>query len=150
MQRKKLLILLKVLEKEVKVSRKRFENNKKSADETSKTAAGSWSAGGDREYTAGQAMIAKKALGQVVKLRDEISKATKLPLPEEVSIPCYVETKIDDKYIKYYLVKNVVNLSDFKLVSSGSPLGKRLEGKKIGDSSSAKSGLSGIKVIEIG
>ena len=146
MQRKKLLILLKVLEKEVKVSRKRFEDNKKSADETSKTAAGSWSAGGDREYTAGQAMIAKKALGQVVKLRDEISKATKLPLPEVVKPPCYIEAEIKDKSIKFYLVKNVVNLSDFKLVSSDSPLGKQLKGKKVGES---KSKLK-IIIIEIG
>ncbi len=150
MNRKKLLVLLKTLEKEVEASRKRFENNKRSANETSKTAAGSWSAGGDREYTANQAMISKNALDQVVKLRDEIKKAIKLPLPEVVTVPCYVETKIDDKNIKFYLVENVVNLSNARLVSSNSPLGKRLEGKKIGDSSSAKSGLSGIKVIEIG
>ena len=150
MRRKKLLVLLKTLEKEVKISRKRFEDNKRSANETSKTAAGSWSAGGDREYTANQAMISKKAFEQIEKLYNEISKAAKLPLPEVVKPPCYIQAEIKDKSIKFYLVENVINLSGIRLVSSNSPLGKRLEGKKIGDSSSAKSGLSGIKVIEIG
>lgn len=147
MKRKRLLALLKILDKEVEISRKRFEDNKKSANETSKTAAGSWSAGGDREYTANQAMISEKALEQIEKLYDETSKATKLSLPEVVKSPCYIEAEIEDKNIKFYLVENVVNLSGVRLVSSNSPLGKQLKGRKVGES---KSKPKNINILEIG
>ena len=149
MQRKKLVRLLKTLEEEIKLSRKRYEENKEMSDKTSKTARGSWSASGDREYARGQAMITKKVLDQMVKLRKEISKVIEDTIPEIVQIPCYVATENKDEKDRFYLVENIVNLRGISLVSAGSPLGKKLIGKKVNTSVKVNSENT-FKIVDLG
>lgn len=149
MQRKKLTELLNELDKKVKISEKRLKENKLSADLTSKTAGTSWSAAGEREYTAGQLTINKKAFEQISILQKEISEAVDLSVPEVVMVPCFATIKTGGTVNEIYIVKNVANMDKFNLVSSESIIGKALLGKKVGEVVKTTSDTE-VEIVKIG
>jgi len=149
MKRTKLKKLLKAIDKKVKVSEANLKENKVSADLTSKTAGASWSAAGEREYTAGQLEINQKVFDQIIKLQREIAKQVESEIPEKVETPCYVVIRSNKGTNNIFIVKNVTSINGFNLVSSESPMGKALIGRKVGDTLETGIGAD-VELLEIG
>ncbi len=149
MKRVKLAKLLKEVEKKVDIAETNLKENKVSADLTSKTARASWSAAGEREYTAGQLTINQKAFDQITRLQKEIVKSVGSQVPEKVVVPCFATIKTDGTVNEIYIVKNVVNIDEFKLVSSESVIGKALLGKKVGEIVKTTSGVE-VEIVKVG
>ena len=145
----KLTELLAAVDKKVKLTKKRLDENKESADLSSKTARTSWSAAGEREYTAGQLAINQKAFDQIIKLQEEIVKCVDVDAPEKIAVPCYVSIKTNDTVSNVFIVKNVTTVDGFNLVSSESDMGKVLLGKQVGDKAETSVGTD-VEVVEIG
>jgi hypothetical protein len=133
MKRMKLEELLRVVNKELNLAKKRYEEVKEASDHMQKTAAGSWSAAGDREYAKGQEEINKFKLDALVLLKREIEQGLKQYGTDTVSPPCYIKYKYQEDCQEVYFVEHVVNISEYKLISNQSPLGEAIESKAQGD-----------------
>lgn len=129
----KLLQLEEVIRKEIKNAQRIAEGNKRSAIESAKTAAVSWSAAGDRWHAAGQAQITKERLFRLEKLYLELKGSTNQSLPEQVSVPSYIKVNFGGEVKELYLVENPTLLGQYQLISRDSPIGSLLLGKKPGD-----------------
>lgn len=131
--RAKLSELLPVLEKQIEKAEKRAGETKSAADEIARAAVGSFSQSGDIEHSRNQSYLALEHLGRLRKLYEEIKGEIEKDIPEKVRPPCFLKIDIEGKVEEFFLVKNPVLISGVKLVSSKSPLGQELLGKKAGD-----------------
>jgi len=116
-----------------------YNHTKKSALEVSASAAASPSQSGDMFHSQGAADLAKQIFENVGNLKNEIE--TNLDV-EVLSVkpPCF----INFGGLQIYLVNYPVLISGYKIVSSKSPLGDNLLGKKVGDKVNNK------EILEIG
>lgn len=130
MARAKLAELLKILNLEIKRVGIYVEKTNQAANEIARASANSPSQSGDREHSRNQAIITKEKLEKLEKLKDEINEALSKEIPIKVVGPCFVEVKYSSGVTdSFYLVKNPSFLTNVKVVSSESPLGKALIGK---------------------
>ena len=133
-KRKQLLVLKKVLEKEIQdiqvsAEKVRYESNK-----LNRESADSWSSGGDRYHASSQADIVEKRLEDMKLCLKEVEKANKDAPPKKVTKTCYVELEIEGG-VKHniFVLNNTTTIPiEVKIVSAGSLLGKAIVGKKEG------------------
>lgn len=125
--------MLDILEKEVKLAKRRAEELRVVANEVSKTARSSWSAAGERFLTQGQAQAAEEYFKRMLDLIGKIEGAVKEPTPDSVVTSCFVKLILDGREEEFYLAEEVVSIPGVKLVSKSSLLGKSLLGKKVNE-----------------
>ncbi|OGM09560.1 hypothetical protein A2159_00230 [Candidatus Woesebacteria bacterium RBG_13_34_9] len=133
MQRKKLVKLMQILEKEEKQAKIRARELRFVANETAKSTVSSWSAGGDRFHTRSQSEAAEELYQKIISLRRKVEEEVAKSVTERISEPCFVNLILNGKKEEFYLVDQVVNLPEIKLISSDSLLGKTIIGKKINE-----------------
>lgn len=133
MQRKKLIKLLQILEKEEKLAKIRARELKFVANETAKSTVSSWSAGGDRFHTRSQSEAAEEICRKITSLKRKVEEEVTKPVSERISDPCFVDLILNEEREEFYLVDQVVNLTGIKIISTESLLGKSLMGKKINE-----------------
>ncbi len=132
--RSKLVELSRILDKKVRKARDFAEQTKESANEVAKTAAGSWSAAGDREHSRGQAEITQENLNKVEAIKKEVERSVDKELPLKVEPASFVKIKFDDGTTdEFYFVENPIFLSGVKFASPSSPLGETILGKGVGE-----------------
>lgn len=142
-KRRKLERLYMELKRELKVSEKRALESKRNAEEIAKAAANSPSQSGDRTHAEGQAAIYLESYERLRKVLGEVEKALKLPIPERVLPPCFVEIEIEGKKREFYILSEPIGVGKLPVLSMNSPLGKALKGKKVNGSFATPTGLSG-------
>lgn len=123
--RTKLKEFLGVVETEYKEAKRNYETSLKAAQEVAASAALSPSQSGDRFHSQSASDLAKQIFENVADLKYEVGKS----LDEDTNFikpPCFVSLGGD----KFYLVDYPVLISGYKIVSSKSPLGQELLGKK--------------------
>lgn len=121
--------ILKLLDAEIN----KIQESAKKTDEASKQRLTGWSAAGDKYHAIGAADLAKSYLNSLELLKNELKKS-----PEKVinvaNPPCYMRTAYDSGDVAdLILVENAVSLPSVSFISTGSPLGKAIIGKKKGD-----------------
>lgn len=128
-------LLSEELEKQLGKMEEFAKENAKLAKETLKDTSGSWSAGGDREYSLGQAKITDENLVRLKNFKAEIDKAKQEKTPINITPICYVTMKYQniDEPVNFYFVREPVYLTGFRFVTVDSALGKLVAGKKAGD-----------------
>lgn len=148
--RPKILILIEKVESELKKANDYAAKTKEAALEIAKSAAASPSQSGDREHSKNQAEIAAEYLKNLEVSR-ELLLSIEQNTPQKVQANVFVKLEYDDGQVQeYYLVKNPIKLSDLKIISKESPLGKSLLGLKIGDKFKVTDPPLSGKVLEIG
>ena len=133
MVRKKLETLLNSVEKVLSIAEIRYEETKTAAEEMSKTSRTSWSAAGDRVYADGQKQVNEQNQAVLLKLKVELENAVTKPAPSQVETPCFIKFDISGNKTEAFFVKNIVNINNHRLLSENSPIGKELNGKKLGE-----------------
>ncbi|OGM02098.1 hypothetical protein A2115_03650 [Candidatus Woesebacteria bacterium GWA1_41_8] len=134
MSRQKLLELLQSLQKKALKAGEFAAKTKESANEVAKSAAGSWSAAGDREHSRAQAVIVEENLNELKRINKEIETFIGKPVPEKIEPVCFMTLIYDNGEEKeFYLVHDPIHLSGFNLISPKSPLGQSLMGKRINE-----------------
>lgn len=131
--RSKLRLLSESIERELKKVEAFAKETRNSANEISKTAAGSHSAAGDRFHSEAQARIASENLDNIRKLKSELDVALAMKAPSSIESACFIKLIVDGIEQELFYVENPVFISGYKLVSSHSPLGKAIKGKKSGE-----------------
>ncbi len=137
--RAKLKQFLDAVEIEFDAARKNYDQTKKAAEEVAVAASLSPSQSGDRYHSQSAADLAKQTFEVVKSLRDEL----KSDIDKDINVvgaPCFIN--FDDDQI--YLVNYPVLINGFKIISSKSPLGLNLLGKKAGDK------VNGKEILRIG
>lgn len=132
--------LLNIVNSEFEKAKKNYELIKKAAQEINASASASPSQSGDRFHAQGAADLAKQKLEAITNLKNEIELAVDENTPDVVTPPCFVNFGGEE----IYLVDNVVTIGGLKFVSSKSPLGQNLLGKKVGDN------VQGKEILELG
>jgi hypothetical protein len=130
--RKKLKTLLEVLVIEIQKAQKRADETKKAANEIARSAAASPSQSGDREHSAGQALITKEVLLRLQEAKDDIEKNINLPA-DTATPPCFVKIELQGVEKEFYFVNHPLHVAGFSFVSKDSELGKTLSDKKEGE-----------------
>ena len=134
MAREKLSLLLQSLRKEVRKAGEFAVKTKESANEVAKSAAGSWSAAGDREHSRAQAVIVEENLNKIKRVVNEIEAFIGKSVPEKIEPVCFITLSYDSGEEKeFYLVNNPIFLKGFNLISPKSPLGQSLVGKGVNE-----------------
>jgi len=113
----KLRELIKAINLELKKSEEIYRNTKESAQEIAASAAASPSQAGDRFHSQGTADLARQKYEAIAALKSEIDKKGEKILH-----------KYEDETL--FLVDNPVLIPGFKIVSSKSPVGKKLIDEK--------------------
>lgn len=115
--RKNFSDFVKAVDLETKKAEENFKKAKKAAEKIAASAAASPSQAGDRFHSQGTADIAKQKYEAVLALKDE--------LKQKGESVCF-------KYKKenVFVVDNPILISGFKIISSRSPLGKKILGQK--------------------
>ena len=131
--RKKLKELRNIVSEKVKKARKVAERTKQDADELGRAAVASWSIAGERSLAEGQASINAENFERLKKLLGEVETSLEEKNPEVIKPVCYVKVQRDGKEESFYIVDSPVHLHEVNLISTGSPLGKILLGRKPGD-----------------
>lgn len=105
--------LIESVDQEVKKADKNYVKAKESAEEIAASAAASPSQAGDRYHSQGTADIAKQKLNNILSLEKELEeKKEKVCFEHQGEI--------------VYVVDNPVLITGFKIISSNSPLGKKI------------------------
>jgi len=134
MPRQKLLELLQSLQEKVRKAGEYAVKTKESANEVAKSAAGSWSAAGDREHSRAQAVIVEENLNKLKRASKEIETFIGKPVPEKIEPVCFMTLIYDNGEEKeFYLVQHPIHLQRFNLISLKSPLGQSLMGKRVNE-----------------
>lgn len=136
--RVKLSEFLDAIGTEFNEAKRNYEQTKKAAEEVAVAASLSPSQSGDRYHSQGAADLAKQTFENVRNLRTEIEAN----LDKNISFidpPCFLNLGGD----KVYLVSYPIIVKGFKIISSKSPLGLNLLGKKMGDK------INGKEILEI-
>lgn len=136
MERKAIKALLEQLRLATEKAQRAAEQAKESENESSKSAATSWSAAGEREYTRQQAKIAKENLEKLEGLGREVGEAVTEPVPEAIRPVCLVTVEYEDgaRTETFYFVSKSIYLNGLKLISPESPIGGAVAGISVGDS----------------
>jgi transcription elongation GreA/GreB family factor len=134
MRRQKLLELQQSLEKKARKAGEFAIKTKESANEVARSAAGSWSAAGDREHSHAQAVIVEENLNKLKRTSEEIEAFINRPVPEKIEPVCFMTLVYDNGEEKeFYLVRDPIHLQGFNLISPKSPLGQSLIGKRVNE-----------------
>lgn len=133
-KRPKIKELFDALSEELTKIRKKAEKLHEAAVDVAKSASASPSQSGDRFHAQGQADIAKEYVSNLEDINTEIEDELKIDTFSEIRPVCWVEVEYDNKDIdKFYYLSEPLALAGYKFVSSKSPFGLVLTGKKVGD-----------------
>jgi len=133
MDKSKLEELFQLLEKKLIVVKRSLELSREDSIEAQKTAMTSWSGAGDRRHSAQQLEIIEDNYESIKKLHNEIGKVLSKNKEKRVKVPCFVVIEVENRQEEFFIVDNVINIKEFKLVSSKSPYVKNILGKRVGD-----------------
>ena len=135
MDRSAIKDLLDKLQPAVEKARRAAQQAKEAENETSKSAATSWSAAGEREYTHQQAKIASDNLVNLENLLNEVTEAVGQPAPMMVRPVSMVTVMYVDsqKTDTFYFVSKSLYLIGARLISPESPIGQAVEHKSVGE-----------------
>jgi transcription elongation GreA/GreB family factor len=152
MARQKMLLLKRILDKKIADFEKKVKISQQSALDVAKSASLSPSMSGDREHAEGQAVINKKLLEKIIKIRDEVDNSLDLQTPDKIKPTCFVLVNLGDDKKEFFLATNVVSIRKVNLLSADSPLGRAIVGKKVGDNFTLILGKNTVKgkIVEIG
>jgi transcription elongation GreA/GreB family factor len=131
---------------------KAARQSKMAADEASGALATSYSAAGDVEHARNSASLSMQKALAVRKLFEEIEADLSGGAKNVIEPACFVVAEFEDGTQKeFYLVRNPVFIAGFNLISSESPLGLALTGKRVGETFFYESGPQNFngKVLEI-
>jgi hypothetical protein len=132
--RQQILDLLKEVETLESAAADAATKSQKSANEVSGGLVASYSAAGDAEHSRNSANLSIQNAKQLKQLKEELEKALNSGAPKTISPVCFISVVFDTGYKKdLYLVENPVFIQGFNLISTESPLGKSLEGNRVGD-----------------
>src|SRR3972149_7351922 len=95
MPRQKLLELLQSLQQKARKAGEHAAKTKESANEVAKSAAGSWSAAGDREHSRAQAVIVEENLNKIKRVVNEIEAFIGKSVPEKIEPVCFITLSYD-------------------------------------------------------
>ncbi|OGM30139.1 hypothetical protein A2630_02890 [Candidatus Woesebacteria bacterium RIFCSPHIGHO2_01_FULL_44_10] len=130
--RTKLVVLLEKVRQEVKKAQRVAESSHEDATSIAFSLQGSRSTAGDHFHAKHQVEMNKNRLRNLLKLQMKLEEAVNKSVPEVVEPPCFVNES--------YLVNTPVNIDGFSFISTASPAGQKLLGKKVGE--------MGIEVLE--
>lgn len=134
MKRTEIEELYKELKKELEKAKDRERKVKEAADEIARASYNSPSQSGDRFHSQSQADIAKESVERLKKVFNEVSAELSKPVPDNIQPVCWVELEYDDdNRDKFYYLDEPLSISGYKFVSSNSPFGNKLKGKKVGE-----------------
>lgn len=136
MQREKLKNLLENLEKEIEKAKTLAEKTHSSASEIARSAAGAFSQSGDIEHARNQADLNLKRLNDLNHFKKHIIQSLKdnAQPPTNIQPVCFITLRFENgEESEFCYVKNPVLISGVKFLSSSSPLGITISGKKAGD-----------------
>lgn len=152
MERAAIKEILEKLQSAIEKARRAAEAAKEAENEMSKSAATSWSAAGEREYTRQQAKIASENFEKLESLGREVSEAVTEPVPETIRPVCLVTVEYlapegqrigesdlprrqagNRKEETFYFVSKSVYLNGVKLISPESPIGMAVAEKSVGE-----------------
>jgi transcription elongation GreA/GreB family factor len=105
------------------------------ANEIAKSSYNSPSQSGDRFHSQGQAEIAQEKAERLESVLTRVKRELENKVPEKIFPICWVNLEYEDG-IKdgFYYIDEPLSLPGYKFVSSNSPFGGSLAGKKVGDS----------------
>ena len=135
MTEKRKNILLELLEREISEREKRLNSAQNTVQDYAKITMGSWSANGDRANAEAVARMIKESLHTAIGLKEEILKS-ETSRPQAVLPPCFVRlayVQPEKKELEFYLVNTNIELPGVKTLTAGSPLGKSILNKNIGE-----------------
>ncbi len=139
--RQKIGILFEEVKRLEEAAGQTAHKSKSDANELSAGLVASYSLAGDVEHAKNTANLSMQKYSVVKKLFDELQKSLDTEVPEKIRTVSYVLVKYTNGSEKeLYFVENPVFINGFNLISIDSPLGKSLNGKKIGESFSYTSG----------
>lgn len=130
--RQKLQLLLEAIDGEMAKAKHRAEQTRKAANEIARSAAASPSQSGDREHSAGQALITQNVLVGLQTTQEDIQKALMVDV-SLVQAPCFLELELGGKRLEFYFIDNPPHITGLSFISVKSALGKVILNKKIGE-----------------
>jgi len=111
----------------------KIKESAQKTDEAANMVTTGLSESGDKYHTQGAADLTKSYLKRLNLLKKELESATK-DNSKTAKPPCFLQISFSDGgFTELYLVKNAVSLPSISFISSDSPLGKAVYGKKAGD-----------------
>lgn len=132
--RKKLKVLSEILDEQVKDARRIAHDSRESAREINRVASASPSSSGDREHAVNQAVLNENKFKDLLNFQKKIIDSVDKPIPNSVEPVCFVLLRFEDrKELGVYLVQSSIHLKDFVMVTTNSPLGAAINGKKVGE-----------------
>lgn len=139
--RQKIEILFEEVKRLEEAAGQTAHKSKSDANELSAGLVSSYSLAGDVEHAKNTANLSIQKYSVVKKLFDELQKSLDTEVPEKIRTVSYVLAKYTDNGEKeLYFVDNPVFINEFNLISIDFPLGKSLNGNKIGERFSYTSG----------
>ena len=135
MKREKINKLYILLKEEAAKAQKAANEARAAANEIAKSSYNSPSQSGDRFHSQGQADIAIEMAARLSGALKRVGEELTRKAPEEITPICFVNLEYDDgtKDGLYYL-EEPLSIAGNKFVSSNSPFGVALAGKKVGES----------------
>ncbi|OGM14889.1 hypothetical protein A3A76_02055 [Candidatus Woesebacteria bacterium RIFCSPLOWO2_01_FULL_39_23] len=134
MTRNKLNELLNKVEREVEEIKVRTEKVVGAANEIARSSYNSPSQSGDRYHSQSQADLAKSSLINMQDFQQMLKQSLERDLPESIAPICYVELIFNDgETSSFFYVEESPSVISFKFVSSSSPLGLAIIGKRISE-----------------
>jgi transcription elongation GreA/GreB family factor len=135
MERKKLKELIVVLDSELEKSRRRMEETVGAANEIARASANSPSQSGDRDHSRNQAYLTEDSYNNLVTFKQKLLDSLKADVPETIKPICRTMVELEGAGEKeLVVVDDVVKLPGVSIVTTNSPLGRVLVGKKRGES----------------
>jgi len=134
MKRDEIQKLFKVLGEELEKAKDRERKVKEAADEIARSAYNSPSQSGDRFHSQSQADIAKENVERLENILKKVEKELQNPVPESITPVCWINLEYEDGGKDgFFLLDEPLSISGYKFVSSNSPFGNKLKGKKVGE-----------------
>ncbi len=151
MNRPKLHIFSKLLEKEIKKAKNYTKKTKVAAQEIAKAAANSPSQSGDREHSKNQAHIAQSYLEKLLAIKDKLESTINNDPPNVIVDFSFIKLEFDDgRSEEFYFLQEPLKLDEIKIITRNSPLGNTLAGKSTNESFELSSPPLRGRVLEIG
>jgi len=141
MIRNKLQELLEIVGTEEKKAEKRMVETKNAANEIARTSANSPSQSGDREHSRNQAYLVEESYNNIKIFKEKLSKELLLEVPKKSRPICLIGIEYETgESMELVLANQTAFVEGFVVVTTASPLGRELVGKKVGDSFEFESG----------
>ena len=134
MKRREIQKLQELLLKELEKAKERERKVKEAADEIARASYNSPSQSGDRFHSQSQADIAKENVERLESILKKVEEELQNPVPESIAPICWINLEYEDGgKDEFFLLDEPLSIPGYKFVSSNSPFGLVLAGKRVGD-----------------